>query len=431
MHWNKYNLIVRNGKDQYLLYKSTDDRLMVCFKDVKDILEENMNYVDEIAKIHPDLYKYLEDNGFILPDDIDETEQFIESIRKSDQSEESLVLTINPTLNCNLRCWYCYEKHKENTFISETVKNSINRLVGNKIEKGLKNLHVGFFGGEPLLEFDSFIFPFLSEVKETCERNHVELSLSFTTNAVLLNSERVAKLKSLNVPVDLQIPFDGGKIMHDKTKKTEDGVGTYDIILSNLKSILSSGFNALIRCNYTNKNIDSFAQLIEDMQTIGKNYEEQLSFSFQKVWQEKESEELNDKLRMLYDKIENNTNKINISSVSYRCYADKENNIVINYNGDIYKCTGRDFLPELREGVLHEDGSIEYNERFYDRMDTKYEWNCCKDCLILPICNICSQVKLESIQENVCLRGNPTDEKKRSIIIDRIKSLNARKIKSI
>ena len=126
--------------------------------------------------------------------------------------------------------------------------------------------------------------------------------------------------------------------------------------------------------------------------------------------------------------MKSNLVEFNVSTLSQRCYSEKENHIVINYNGDIYKCTARDFVPELREGVLQQDGTITYNERYADRMETKYGWIYCRDCIIMPICNICSQVRLESLQENICLQGDLTDDKKRSIMIDRIRDLNVSKI---
>ena len=54
------------------------------------------------------------------------------------------------------------------------------------------------------------------------------------------------------------------------------------------------------------------------------------------------------------------------------CYADCENSIVVNYNGDLYKCTAREFSPETREGLLTPDGKVEWNERFAKRMERKF-----------------------------------------------------------
>lgn len=36
----------------------------------------------------------------------------------------------------------------------------------------------------------------------------------------------------------------------------------------------------------------------------------------------------------------------------FQCYADKENCIVINYNGDIYKCTAMIFYRKRKKAYL-------------------------------------------------------------------------------
>lgn len=430
MKWSIYNTIIDNGGDQYLLYNCANNKLMVCVKDIKDLLESNIEKIDVISQIHLDLYNYLKNNRFIVDDTINEAEQYIENIKIEDQSKEFLSLTINPTLNCNLKCWYCYEKHLPNTFISAEVESSIKKMIGKCISENLKYLHINFFGGEPLLEFDSFIYPLLQYINSLNLNNRFNFSVSFTTNALLLTLEKSMLLKELNVPISFQIPFDGGREQHNLVKKAGDGVSSYDVILNNIQCVLEQGFNVLVRCNYTSKNIESFEELVEDMLKIGKDYQNQIAFSFQQVWQTKEEKDTHDKLNNVFKKLECGTVKFSVSSISERCYADKENHIVINYNGDVYKCTARDFLSELREGVLLEDGTIEYNERYYDRMEEKYNIGNCMKCKIMPICNICTQKRLESFEENICFRGVTTDEQRLSIIKDYIKNLNASKIES-
>lgn len=46
-----------------------------------------------------------------------------------------------------------------------------------------------------------------------------------------------------------------------------------------------------------------------------------------------------------------------------RCYGDHANHFIVNYNGDLYKCSARDFTKENREGVLTSDGDLEWNEK--------------------------------------------------------------------
>lgn len=102
-----------------------------------------------------------------------------------------------------------------------------------------------------------------------------------------------------------------------------------------------------------------------------------------------------------------------------RCYADKENTVIVNYNGDLFKCTARDFMREKREGVITSEGELIWNTKYSERMAIKYGNDTCKQCLIYPLCHAgCSQVKMESASLG-CLRGY-TEAQKEQVIRTRI-----------
>ncbi len=87
------------------------------------------------------------------------------------------------------------------------------------------------------------------------------------------------------------------------------------------------------------------------------------------------------------------------------CYADKVNSAVINYNGDVYKCTARDFLKDQREGFINEEGKLVWeNGNLERRMSSKFQNPPCLRCKILPICNGgCSQHALENSGKAYCV----------------------------
>lgn len=88
------------------------------------------------------------------------------------------------------------------------------------------------------------------------------------------------------------------------------------------------------------------------------------------------------------------------NNVKEFCYADKRNSAVINYNGDIYKCTARDFKRENRLGYITEEGQLIWeNNSLENRMNSKFKNKPCLLCSILPICNGgCTQHALEHLQ---------------------------------
>ena len=82
----------------------------------------------------------------------------------------------------------------------------------------------------------------------------------------------------------------------------------------------------------------------------------------------------------------------------YVCYADIYGCAVINYDGNIFKCTARKFSVDNAEGVLTQDSSILWNvERIQRRLMCVAPVGC-RPCKIYPACQgFCSQHKLEMI----------------------------------
>lgn len=428
MKWSFYNTLADNGDGKYILYNSLSEKMIVVVEQIRALLDEYKNNMDAVEQIHPDLYHYLAKQEFIVPDETNEVEKLIALKKKNCSETDYFSITVNPTMNCNLRCWYCYETHKEDSGMDRETMNSVKALIKRKMESAeLKEFHLSFFGGEPLLGFSSCVKSLTEYALELSRKHEKIFSVGFTTNAVLLNKKAVDFLADTGLDVHLQVPFDGGRVQHDSIKKHSNGRGTYDRIFSNITYGLSKGLSFLIRCNYTDQNIGSFSGLIDDFKGIHKQYKDKLTFSFQKIWQQTEEKttlKMVEKFETLLDKI--GLEYDSLHSISC-CYADTEHSIVINHNGDVYKCTARDFLPELREGILHADGTISYNERYQDRMESRFSNKTCLGCRIFPICNMCTQKRLEEFEEDMCVRSI-SEQEKDGVILDRIKAIGTGKI---
>lgn len=107
------------------------------------------------------------------------------------------------------------------------------------------------------------------------------------------------------------------------------------------------------------------------------------------------------------------SNSIVPNNVVNSCYADKRNSVVINYNGDIFKCTARDFTKAAREGYIDEQGELVWeNDSLERRMNIKFKNKPCLSCKILPICNGgCSQHAMENLGKDYCMYDGDEAEK--------------------
>jgi uncharacterized protein len=66
------------------------------------------------SKEFPDFFARLIKGGFIIDSSRNELEEVIAEFNEERNGSEMYHLIINPTLDCNLSCWYCYESKKKN-----------------------------------------------------------------------------------------------------------------------------------------------------------------------------------------------------------------------------------------------------------------------------------------------------------------------------
>jgi uncharacterized protein len=104
--------------------------------------------------------------------------------------------------------------------------------------------------------------------------------------------------------------------------------------------------------------------------------------------------------------------------VTNSCYADKKNSAVINFNGDIFKCTARDFTNVKREGYIDVKGEVIWeNDSLNRRLNAKFNNKPCLSCRIMPLCNGgCSQHALDHLGvDEYCVYS--FDEKEKDKIV--------------
>lgn len=146
-------------------------------------------------------------------------------------------LTLQVTQQCNLRCDYCvysgkyYTRTHANKRMSyEMAKKSMDFLLSHSDSS--EELHIGFYGGEPLLEFG--LIKQCVEYMEEKVKNK-ELQFLITTNGTLLKGEILDFLAEKKFYIT--VSFDGPKEIHDRYRKFADHQGSYDVVMKNVRYI--------------------------------------------------------------------------------------------------------------------------------------------------------------------------------------------------
>lgn len=123
-----YQLHTKVNKDYYLHIGFMNNSFVLLNRELHD-LYTNTEDVDSLKSQNPKLYNTLVEHGFIISDDFDEL-SYLEFKKKKSKFDRSLYhIVVNPTLDCNLSCWYCYEKKRANSAISPDVIEGIKKNI--------------------------------------------------------------------------------------------------------------------------------------------------------------------------------------------------------------------------------------------------------------------------------------------------------------
>ena len=341
---------------------------------------------------------------FIVNEEVDEKAYVREKLYATNHNAELLDIIVVPTLACNFRCWYCYEDHGDKTRISKNEVDNIVKFVGIRLaeDKRIKKVSLSFFGGEPFLCYDSVMLPLLEQVHALCESRNISFTASATTNASLISEKRLAELRPHNWDF-MQVTLDGNKNRHDKVRFSAQGKGSYDLIITNVLMALRYGIRIMLRINVSEETNLAVEQLLQRFDKLSETERKLLTFQIQRVWQSpKEVDRMISEIVRKIRQADFKCKSIYSTPLSIwnTCYADKENEIVVNPRGEIFKCTARDFSKGQVEGVLTAEGTIVWNELHEKRKSLSPLNNeVCSKCSILPICvGGCSQKLLEGEQ---------------------------------
>lgn len=401
MKFSQFNIFFEYN-NLYIGFNTYNNEIITLDSFLFELIKTNDD-VEELRKIHPDFYHFLIDKNFIIKSELKEINQVKQLMQKIDNSDSSYQLILNPTMNCNFKCWYCYEDHLNSSRMSLEIQKAIlNHAEIICSVPTIKEFHLSWFGGEPLLEFENIIVNLTERLKEIIKQKEISLTTSYTTNGLLINQEMISFFKKTNT-INFQITLDGHKDKHDKVRFISKKKGSYDKIVENIKLLASNKLNVTVRINYSEETLHSLKKIADDFIEFPKSYLTYLEFSFNQVWQvDKDLEREMKLVRGYFSTLGLNVRSVyNIDSVKNSCYADKKNQATINYDGFVYKCTARNFSKENREGQLNKNGTILWNKAYERRMNIKLNNKACHTCSILPICGGgCSQVNMEMLDKN-------------------------------
>lgn len=346
-------------------------------------------------------------NSHILCDNqLDEYVLCKSMILDNRNDETDMHLTITPTMDCCFSCYYCFEREKTPAYMTLDIADAIIKHIVGK--KNLKNLHVTWFGGEPLMA--TYIIQYFTDKLLKVFKG--SYSADIITTAFHINENVIDILKKTRI-TEMQISIDGKEKTHNSVKYTPSCDNSFLRTINNIE-LLNKLYPALtigVRVNLSKHNYGEYKELYRDLSNrfkgkrvsiypgviVSRNdvkldnlfTHNEVSLFYLNLW---ESEKIP-------------TPWILYCSEQGECAIRKRNSLVIDASATVYKCWEKVGDKKFKVGKLAQNGDVIDVDntllRRYIYGADPLEDEKCRVCKMLPVCfGGCPIQRIENIFEN-------------------------------
>jgi uncharacterized protein len=336
----------------------------------------------------------LSELEMIVEDPVAELEAMRSLVRRANARSTRFTARVVLNLDCNLDCGYCFEdRFRGHKYMSqETAALLVEYVIREHMEQG-RDVELNFYGGEPLLSV-----PLLREValpiREAARVRGTRFSFSLTSNATLLTRPLVEELLPLGL-VRANLTLDGPREVHDRQRPFVSGKGSFDLIVANIKEVVNL-IDIQLGGNFSKKNWREFPRLLDHLVAEGITPEKFGIVQFTPIapkagkssgpetsavccssaepWLMEAGPILREEILRRGFEADRPT--------TAACMIEFENDLVVNYDGTLYKCPVFMGWPELSVGSLAA-GVKDYGDSHNLAV---WQNNECLACAYLPLC---------------------------------------------
>ncbi len=208
----------------------------------------------------------LENEGLLFTED----EYGDKAAVLKEKNSDIKALCLHVAHSCNLNCEYCFASqgkyHGERALMSfEVGKRALDFLIEHSGTR--RNLEVDFFGGEPLMNWET-VKQLVAYGRSREAETNKHFRFTLTTNGILIDDDVIdfCNREMHNVVLSL----DGRREVHDRLRKNIAGEGSYDKIVPKFQKLVASrgGEGYYVRGTFTHNNTD-FTEDIFHMAELG------------------------------------------------------------------------------------------------------------------------------------------------------------------
>jgi uncharacterized protein len=330
----------------------------------------------------------------LVPDRDVEREEMLETFNRANRMKRSFTALVTLTLECNLACPYCFEEPFRGSLKmnDETSILLINMLKG-KLAAG-QDVKVHFYGGEALMALPR-LRSIASSLHEAALVSGAKFEFSIISNGTLMNRQVVQGLLPLGL-VGARLTLDGPPDIHNQQRPfVVSGRESFDTILQNIKEVCTL-LPLEIGGNYTRENYLRFPEMLDILLQEGVAPNRLSAVGFFPVFPKSDgsvSGECNsvcsacDEFWMIEAGLFLRGEILRRGFIAPKirmasCMIEFGSDIVVGYDGSLYKCPVFMGQEEMRVGTLA-TGITDY--RHSHNLDV-WKNDECLECAYLPLC---------------------------------------------
>ena len=342
-----------------------------------------------------DVLRVLREGKYVINDEINEIEIIKNRKIHGMADKNRLDVIVMPNLDCNFACPYCYETHSHSARMTERVEVSVTKWLDSLIPS-YKVVMLNWFGGEPLLSYKR-VLSIGGHVLEKCRTSNVKLLTNITTNGYLFTASMIKKLVAIEI-FSYQITVDGPPAIHNKTRVLKNGGGSFERIYRNVLALaeIDERVRISLRVNYNQNNLHAIPRLLSMFPECMRR---QLRIVYEPIFGKEElsatrnlsSNEISRAITQYYQLAQTMGYDVHLGGMGVGklvyCYAEREHQFIVNYSGDVFKCSVTDFSPSKRVGYINPEGCfIRDPERWNSWFAMGLFEEKCESCTFLPLC---------------------------------------------
>ena len=386
MKASKYNFFC-TSKDEIVAYNSFTGAMALMTPEEYEIFKS----FEDGGALENGFCEELIRGGFIVSDECDELGLVKDAYKKVSARTDSIGLTIAPTLNCNFRCVYCYEKSNLDSNVMTTdIQDSLVDYVKRRAAES-KVMNITWYGGEPLLALP--VIKSLSQrFLEIAQEYQIEYRAAIITNGYLLTPSVAKVLKSCKIS-HCQITIDGSEKTHNSRRFLKDGSPTFSTIFQNLKAVASILPGIVLRVNVDNKNLDALSAVRSILDKQGLSSIKVYPAPVRNTWDCYIQGECMTPLEfykfLLEHALKENNSDLLIKQLprgGNHCVANSAMGFVVSADGGIYKCWCDIGIKEYLIGYITDKGFPEVNKANRFTLSDPFNNPSCLECKMLPSC---------------------------------------------